>query len=62
MAEKKISNSEYITNCEFEVQFGAGNRISFSKISNFKLVNLFFFLDFNIKKTSFAASKKIEFN
>lgn len=34
MAEKKISNSEYITNCEFEVQFGAGIRISFSKISN----------------------------
>lgn len=34
MTEEGNSNSEYITNYEFEVQFGTGIRISFSKISN----------------------------
>lgn len=34
MTEEGNSNSEYITNYEFEVQFGTGIRISFSKVSN----------------------------
>lgn len=34
MAEEKNSKSQYISNYEFEVQFGADIRISFSKVSN----------------------------